>query len=196
MLGVNQQDRCTAESIRPVINGAWAVRPHIGVDSPNYREIRTSVRRIFACVLGEQPHPDLLLKSELLRLFWLLLTEEGQICENKAAPAAEEGIRPALEYMMGNYQENITIEQLAHLSHLSKSYFMGYFKKAVGSGAIEYLAHLRIHAACEALAASEKKVSEIATGCGYSSLSNFNRQFRKLMGCTPAQYRKRAAPTK
>lgn len=86
MLGADQQDRCTVESIRPVVNGAWTLQPHIGVDSPNHKEILASVRQIFACVRGEQPHPDLLLKSELLRLFWLLLTEEGRICENKAAP--------------------------------------------------------------------------------------------------------------
>ena len=63
-------------------------------------------------------------------------------------------IRPALEFMMKNYQENISIDQLADLTNLSKSYFMGCFKKAVGVGAIEHLTQLRINAACEACKAT------------------------------------------
>ena len=92
---------------------------------------------------------------------------------------------------MKNFHENISIEQLADLVHLSKSYFMSCFKKAVGIGAIEHLTHLRINAACDALADTGKMISDIAFSCGYSNLSNFNRQFKQIMGCSPKEYRKR-----
>ena len=66
-------------------------------------------------------------------------------------------------------------------------------KKAVGMGAIEHLTHLRINAACDALSDTSKIISEIAFSCGYSNLSNFNRQFKQIMGCSPKEYRKRKA---
>ena len=92
--------------------------------------------------------------------------------------------------MMENFRENITVEQLADLVHLSKSYFMGCFKKAVGVGAMEHLTQLRMNAACDALSSTDKMISDISFHCGYSNLSNFNRQFKKVVGCTPNEYRK------
>ncbi len=192
MIGANTNDRCTIECIRPIINGSVQVSNAIGPESPKYNEIKSSVDCIFSCVFGNLPQLDLLLKSELLRLFWLL--DQTEISDsNDTSISYTEIIRPALEYMMENLQETITIDRLADLSHLSKSYFMSCFKKAVGMGAIEYLTHLRINAACDALSDTSKIISEIAFSCGYSNLSNFNRQFKQIMGCSPKEYRKRKA---
>ncbi|MGN0624190.1 MAG: helix-turn-helix domain-containing protein [Oscillospiraceae bacterium] len=47
--------------------------------------------------------------------------------------------------------------------------------------------------ACKELAGSKKSVMEIAFECGFSNLSNFNRQFRRIAGCSPTEYRKRQA---
>ena len=58
-----------------------------------------------------------------------------------------------------------------------------------------HLSHLRVNAACEALSSTRNKVSEIAFSCGYGNLSNFNRQFKRTMGCSPNEYRKQTART-
>lgn len=193
MLGANSNDRCTIECIRPIINGTLPVSGPIRPDSPNYADLAATAGQIFTCVQGNQPQLDLLLKSELLRFIWLLGQNSGTVCHDVSSISYSEIIRPALEYMIENLQENITIDQLADLSHLSKSYFMSCFKKAVGMGAIEHLTHLRINAACDALSDTDKMISEIAFTCGYSNLSNFNRQFKQIMGCSPKEYRKRKA---
>ncbi len=192
MIGANTNDRCTIECIRPIINGSVQVSNAIGPESQKYDEIKASVDCIFSCVYGNLPQLDLLLKSELLRLFWLLDQTELSTIDDTSISYTEI-IRPALEYMTKNLQETITIDCLADLSHLSKSYFMSCFKKAVGMGAIEHLTHLRINAACDALSDTNKIISEIAFSCGYSNLSNFNRQFKQIMGCSPKEYRKRKA---
>lgn len=189
MLGVGSNDRCTTECIRPLIDGSLKINPLIRSDAPNYRQIKSVMDRIFSCVHDNLPHSDLLLKSEMLRLFWLLEKDENIICRKENGISYSKMIRPALEYMMENFQENITIDQLADLVHLSKSHFMSCFKKAVGIGAIEHLTQLRINAACEALSSTEKNISDIAFDCGYSNLSNFNRQFKKIVGCSPKEYR-------
>jgi len=193
MVGANTNDRSTMECIRPIINGSVQISNAIGPDSPKYEEIKASVDCIFSCAFGNLPQLDLLLKSELLRLFWLLNQTASAPLHDAASISYSEIIRPALEYMTENLQETISIEHLADVSHLSKSYFMNCFKKAVGMGAIEHLTHLRINAACDALSDTNQMISEIAFNCGYSNLSNFNRQFKQIMGCSPKEYRKKKA---
>ena len=191
MLGVGSNDRCTTECIRPVMNGTIKINLPIRSTLNNYSELKSTVERIFSYAHGNRSQLDLLLKSELLRLFWLIENDENNICRRAADISYSEIVRPALEFMMKNFQEDISIEQLAELVHLSKSYFMGCFKKAVGVGAIEHLTQLRINAACEALSNTDTLISDIAFNCGYSNLSNFNRQFKKIVGCSPNEYKKR-----
>lgn len=194
MLGANSNDRCSSECIRPVINGTRKLDVYISREAGDYPEIKEAVIRIFACAHSNQARMDLLLKSELLRLFWLLEDDAGRICRQDNGISYSGIVRPALEYMAENFQEDITVAQLAGLVHLSKSHFMNCFKKAVGIGAIEHLTQLRINAACEALTATEKKIADIAFDCGYNNLSNFNRHFLNMVGCTPNEYRRHNAP--
>lgn len=133
---------------------------------------------------------DLLLKSELMKLFWLLEDNQAIIYHQNDEISYREIIRPVLEYIANNFQEDISIEQLANLVHLSKGYFMDCFKKAVGITAIEHLEQLRVNAACEVLSNTEKRISDIAFSCGYRNLSNFNRQFLKMAGRSPNEYRR------
>ncbi len=191
MLGATNNDRSTMECIRPIINGTTQITAPICPKSENYTAFKAATDQIFSCVSGNLPQLDLLMKSELLRFFWLLNQTNNVSAHNTPSISYTELVRPALEYMMKNFHENISIDYLADLVHLSKSYFMSCFKKAVGIGAIEHLTHLRINAACDALADTNKIISEIAFTCGYNNLSNFNRQFKQIMGCSPKEYRKR-----
>lgn len=191
MLGATTNDRSTIECIRPIINGTVQFAEPIRPESASYTEFKAATDRIFSCIFGNLPQLDLLLKSELLRFFWLLNQTASTNIHDSSSISYSELVRPALEYMMENFHETITIDHLADLSHLSKSYFMNCFKKAVGMGAIEHLTHLRIKSACDALSETGKIISEIAFTCGYSNLSNFNRQFKQIMGCSPKEYRKR-----
>ncbi|MCI8356900.1 MAG: AraC family transcriptional regulator [Lachnospiraceae bacterium] len=192
LLGANSSDRCTAECIRPIINGCVKSCVHIRPDSEGYAAIKAMTERILSCVHANSPRSDLLLKSELMRLVWTLECGGHIIFQQDSGSGHDEIIRPVLEYMAGNYQNDITIEQLAGLVHLSKSYFMKCFKDTAGVGAIEHLAQLRINAVCEALSNTGDKISDIAFRCGFNNLSNFNRQFLKKVGCSPEEYRKRS----
>lgn len=188
MLGTN--DRCTMEHIRPLTSGACQIHPFIPKTAKNYSGLRASAERIFSCIVDHIECSELLLKSELFRLFWLLATDGDILFQETVSGDYGDRIRPALEYMIKNFRVKISIAHLASVSHMSESYFMNSFKKAVGVSAVEYLNQLRIHAACEALSTTEDAVSEIALACGYGNLSNFNRQFRRISGCSPKEYRR------
>ena len=196
MLGAGNEDRCTAACIRPLMNGTLALRPHITGSDPNYAQIHNCTHTILSCAQAGEPRADLLLKSELLRLFWFLENDDHILYRKEPGVSCSQLIRPALEYMMDHFREEISVRDLAATVHMSQSYFMSCFKKAVGMGAIRHLTQLRIRAACDALSGTEASVSDIAADCGYGNLSNFNRQFQSLVGCTPREYRRRCAASR
>lgn len=190
ILGTGSNDRGTVECIQPIINGQFKI-PTL-ISSSNHLYFQKCVGQIFESAKDNSPLSDLLLKSELLRFFWLLEKETKPIVLREEENVHySELIRPALEYMALHYGENITVEQLADEVHLSKSYFMGCFKKATGIGAIEHLAQIRMKIVCDALANSDEHIADLACNCGYDNLSNFNRQFKRMIGCTPMEYRRR-----
>lgn len=190
MFDLSGDDRSIATFIRPIINGTLEITPHITSDKPYYAEIKKCTESVFNCVKTNSAQYDLLLKSELLKLLWIL-SNNGEITKSSFAVSADvDGLKPAIQYITENYKENITIEKLSELSHLSKSYFMNRFKQYFSIGAMEYIIQLRIKSACEALQNSNKTITQISSECGFNNLSNFNRQFKKTVGCTPKEYRK------
>lgn len=190
LIGASENDRCAAECVRPLINGTSGINVHISKKHPYYDEIKITAENIFSCAKGNTPQLDMLLKSEMLRFFWLLENSGDIFHDSEIRIDTAELIRPAVEYINENYCENIAVQQLADIVHLSKSYFMARFKQAAGVGAVEYITQLRIKKACRLLAESRMTAAEIAFECGFRNLSNFNRQFRKTAGCTPVEYRK------
>ncbi len=105
-------------------------------------------------------------------------------------PRLTETLRPVLTYIQKHHSESVTIEQLAKIAHMSSSYFMSCFKQNFGLGAIEYLNQVRIRSACDLLRNTDRNISDIAFDTGFHNLSNFNRQFRTKVGCSPQTYRK------
>ncbi len=190
MLGLEDNDRCAAEYIRPIVNGSLGVQMHIRKDCAQYAVIKELVEEMIICAKDNSAQADLLLKSNLLRMLWMLEKNGGIYRNREEDVKRSELIRPALEYMNQNYCDSITVEQLANITHLSKSYFMDRFKQAAGVGAVEYIIQLRIKKACELLLDTERTTAEIAFECGFKNLSNYNRQFKRIMGCTPNAYRK------
>jgi len=92
-------------------------------------------------------------------------------------------------YIRENYSKPISLERISRITHMSPFAFSRYFKKNCGAGFIEYLNRVRMNKACHLLRETEYQVHEIAEQCGFSSISNFNKQFRKTEGLAPREYR-------
>lgn len=99
-------------------------------------------------------------------------------------------ILDCIEYLKSNYAHKITIEELSSTFFLSKSYLSSLFKKATGSGVVEYLQHIRIEKACDLLTTTDLSITEICGLVGYTDYRFFNKAFKKIHGCTAHEYRK------
>ena len=84
--------------------------------------------------------------------------------------------------------ENITLNQLAKISALSAFHFLRTFQKTYGLSPHEFLKNVRIERARKLL----KKglpITEVAGQTGFYDQSHLNRNFKKILGLTPGQYR-------
>lgn len=101
-----------------------------------------------------------------------------------------ERILPALNYIDINYQKEITLESVSETLNLNPNYFCRLFKSATNSTFTEYLNFVRICKAEKMIVSGKDTISEIASLVGFSSVSYFNRIFKRYKGCTPSAYHK------
>jgi AraC-like DNA-binding protein len=94
------------------------------------------------------------------------------------------------QYLTSRLGEQLRIEQVAQHAHLSHGAFSRFFKAHTGNTFPEFVNTLRIGRACRLLTDGEKSITEVAYACGFSNLSNFNRQFLRLKGSTPREFRR------
>lgn len=97
----------------------------------------------------------------------------------------------ALHYIQGHFQDGITLSQLADQSPYSADYFSRLFKQRTRYHVADYLSEVRIRKACELLEEGAHHIGDVALRVGYPNTPYFFRSFKKLMACTPAQYRSR-----
>ena len=97
----------------------------------------------------------------------------------------------ARRYIDSNFKENISLDQLAELTHVNKYYLVHSFSKEYGVSPINYLIGRRIEESRYLLADTNHSLSQISHMLGFSSPSYFSQSFRKLEGISPMEYRKR-----
>jgi AraC-like DNA-binding protein len=97
-------------------------------------------------------------------------------------------------YVLENYNEEITLNDIAMVANLSPSAFSRYFKSNTNKTFVQFLNEVRVGHARQLLRADEQyPISNICYLCGFNSPSYFIRQFRKITGATPLEYRKKVA---
>lgn len=92
-------------------------------------------------------------------------------------------------YIRENYFKAISLEKVSKIAKMNRVAFSRYFKENCGVGFIEYLNRTRTNKACYLLRETDYQVHEIAEECGFGSISNFNKRFRKMEGVSPKSYR-------
>lgn len=109
--------------------------------------------------------------------------------------AKEPRVLRAVERMLRDFGEDLTVEALAAEQAMSPRHFERCFKEAVGRGPKRFLIEVRVGAAQDMLARTDRPISEIALDVGFSQPSHFAEAFKKLTGQTPRDYRQaRLAP--
>lgn len=95
-----------------------------------------------------------------------------------------------LDYILKNFKEKITLQEVASLANMSESAFSRYFKSRVNKSFSDFLGDVRISNARKLLQDEDLNISQVCFESGFPTLSNFNKQFKDRIGKTPLAYKK------
>ena len=100
-----------------------------------------------------------------------------------------ERVSQVYEYVMYNFRQKITLEDVASVASMSEVGFCRYFKKSTGKAFFSFLNEIRIGYACRLLIEGGQTVTQVSYESGFNNLAHFNRQFKTITAQTPRQYR-------
>ena len=109
----------------------------------------------------------------------------------------DDRFKKMLLYLQKNYATEFFLDDMASYIGLSRSECCRYFKRKSGQTISDYLRQYRIHRSLELLTESDSSISQIAQCCGFSNQSYYTKEFRRVTGTTPKQYRlqKKVSPS-
>ncbi|HPY45241.1 MAG TPA: AraC family transcriptional regulator [Sphaerochaeta sp.] len=116
--------------------------------------------------------------------------------QNEKMADSEDSLSPqvkmVIQYVEKNLKESFTLEKLARCASCSESTLIRHFKKDTGQAPFEYIIQRKMTAAKHLLSLSDQSIGNIAAECGYENIYYFSNSFRKHLGCSPTEYRKKS----
>ena len=92
-------------------------------------------------------------------------------------------------YVRDNFFRPIPVKEVASVAKMSPHSFSRFFSRSTGSGFVDYVNQVRTNKACYLLRETDHQINEIVFECGFATVSNFNKQFRKHTGMSARDYR-------
>jgi transcriptional regulator GlxA family with amidase domain len=101
----------------------------------------------------------------------------------------DEPIKKAQVFIEDNFQNRITVDELASMFSLSRRNLERRFKRATSNTVVEYIQRVKIEAAKMSLESSRENVNEVMYKVGYTDTKAFRNTFKRITGLSPIQYR-------
>ncbi|MHA3775605.1 helix-turn-helix domain-containing protein [Verrucomicrobiota bacterium sgz303538] len=141
-------------------------------------------------IITRQQYDAVLKLLEVFAQHLSIAAEQIATHESHAEPPM---VQQARKFIEEHQDEELALEDVAKAVNTSTFHFCKMFKKATGMTFTEYLGLIRVGKAKKLLANPQKRISEIAFEAGFSSLTHFNRTFRKITGQSPTAFRRQVA---
>ena len=137
--------------------------------------------------------------ERIIWLLWILnILAETKEKEKLASPgfiqnfktSGSKQITEVCDFIMKNFTSDLTLNQVADIANMSPNVFCNFFKQRTRKTFVNFLNEVRIGYACKLLGGEQYNISEICYMSGFHNLSNFNRQFIRIVNKTPLKYKK------
>ena len=168
-------------------------------NGPEYEELRTILSQMLCEYVQKLEDYDEEIEELLITLLYHLvnnfhyLTHEKEELKEKTDQLAR--YHRISKYIYNNYNNNITLKEIAKKEFLSPHYLSHEIKYATGYSFTDLINLTRIEESIKLLLDSDMSISEISDEIGFSHVRYFNKNFKYYYGCTPLQYRKKYATT-
>ncbi len=177
--------------ISPVLECQELEAIHLQPVDPNQRTILEHFRRSYDAADREDPGYEFIVRNELSSAWFLLYQEVQTMLESRRVTPnhGEERIKRMLLYIQEHYRNRISLREIAESASISERECLRCFSQNLNTTPFTYLTEYRIQKAAGELSQTNQAVTEIAYGCGFTGTSYFSKIFKKVMGCTPSEYR-------
>ncbi len=159
-------------------------------------EMAETIKRIMEEMRDKNPY-YVETTGNLLKAFVLMLIrfQDSQNTEESKNPKSQDqaltmNIRPALEYIDNHFAENLKASTLADACSMSETHFRRVFAEAINMSPMDYLNLVRIQRACNIMNKTDHSMEVVASECGFTTFSTFNRNFKKFLNTSPYQWKK------
>lgn len=173
-------------------DGEKTIKPKISVDS---KEI-LFVENIMAHILREFTDKPISYHDTVKSYANVLVTMLAREYFSKTTHGLKEHfennrqfVLHCVEYIETNFADKISLDEICKKSAMSKSNFCSMFSKLTGHSFNNYLNICRIKSAASYIKKGYK-ITAIYGLCGYNDFSTFNRNFNKIMGMSPGEFKK------
>lgn len=102
--------------------------------------------------------------------------------------ADNKRINAIFDYVMKNFSQEISLDEVASIANMSATAFCRYFKRRTRKTFSHFLNEIRIGNACRLLIGDSLNISEIAYESGFNNIAYFNRKFKEITQMTPSEY--------
>ncbi len=197
MLAGNRECDVYKNCIAPILNKKQKFL-FFDKDNSNCKQIKTALLRIMNLFTEKQKLFELRIYYQLSKI-WLDMCDYMNYAELNQGNGAttymlkskdEERVKNALQYMQANYNEDISLDDIAKAAMTSRSELCKSFRRALDTSPKEFLIEYRIRQSMILLENFDLRISDISEMTGFSSPSHFGACFQKYVGCTPLQFRK------
>lgn len=161
------------------------------------RQVLDMMLRIRSELPASSKRARLALRTYLKMLLILLVNQyapyAGSVETFQRQQRALDRLRPLFRYLGQNCGSPIQVREAARICGMSDSHFMSFFKKVTGMSFMNYFTHYRVERAQTLLTSTDDSLASISQELGFCDQSYFGTVFRKVVGMTPATYRRRLA---
>jgi AraC-like DNA-binding protein/mannose-6-phosphate isomerase-like protein (cupin superfamily) len=141
------------------------------------------------------PRGRLAIKTYLKMILILLVNRyasyAGTVETFQRQQRALDTLLPLFRYLSEQHGTAIQVREAARICGMSESYFMSFFKRVTGLSFIKYLNHYRVECSQALLANTDESMASISQEMGFCDQSYYGAVFHRLVGMTPAAYRRR-----
>lgn len=147
------------------------------------------IDELFAAMEKEQSNYEYIVTGLLWQIVGTISSLNSKNLLQNQNQRQLDAVKRVLLRIRKDYDQTLTLEQLALEANRSPRYLCRAFYQIVGRTPIDYLNYYRIECAAEQLLVTDLSVTEIALSCGFGDLSYFTRSFKRYKGTSPTAFK-------
>lgn len=153
--------------------------------------IVTMIRAIFEEMQQKGAHYRECVRGIAYALLFEIARFNGREAWQTIGKGVSLQLESAIEYVEKNYPNDFKIADLANECHMSETHFRRIFQEKMNMTPVEYVNFVRVRKACELIDKTDISMEDVAEKVGFITPSTFNRNFRRIIGTSPYQWKKR-----